>query len=97
MGQKGVDLRIGLDVALLSLRRIVDTIVLATGDSDFIPALKFARREGLRVYLDTMGAPVRPELVEHADFVLNSSLRVPSPAASSGSRTPISESDNSAG
>lgn len=71
--QKGVDLRIGLDVALLSIKRIVDTIVLVTGDADMVPAMKFARREGLRVYLDTMGHGVRPLLTEHADYVFNSS------------------------
>ena len=71
--QKGVDLRIGLDVALLSLKHLVDTIVLVTGDSDLIPAMKLARREGLWVYLDTMGHEVRSELVEHADYVFSSS------------------------
>lgn len=71
--QKGVDLRIGLDVALLSLKHLVDTIVLVTGDSDLIPAMKLARREGLWIYLDTMGHEVRSELVEHADFAFSSS------------------------
>jgi uncharacterized LabA/DUF88 family protein len=67
--QKGVDLRIGLDVAWLAVKRIVDIIVLVTGDSDFVPAMKFARREGLRIYLAPLGHGVRPGLVEHADFV----------------------------
>jgi uncharacterized LabA/DUF88 family protein len=67
--QKGVDLRIGLDVAWLAVRHIVDIIVLVTGDSDFVPAMKFARREGVRVYLAPLGHPVRPGLVEHSDFV----------------------------
>lgn len=67
--QKGVDLRIGLDIALLSLRQLVQTIVVVTGDSDLIPAFKLARREGLRVYLEHMGMPVRPELKVHADLV----------------------------
>lgn len=71
--QKGVDLRIGLDVATLSFKRTVEIIVLVSGDSDLVPAMKFARREGLRVYLDTMGNPVRPSLVEHSDYVFNSS------------------------
>ena len=75
--QKGVDLRIGLDVASLSVKHIVDTIVLVTGDSDLVPAMKFARREGTRVYLDTMGHGVRRSLKEHADYVFNST---PSPA-----------------
>lgn len=75
--QKGVDLRIGLDVATLAMKQIVDTIVLVTGDSDLVPAMKFARREGARVYLDTMGHGVRRSLREHADYVFNST---PSPA-----------------
>lgn len=67
--QKGVDLRIGLDVAMLAFRRIVDIVVLVSGDSDLVPAMKLARREGLRVYLDPMGSRVRPSMTEHADFV----------------------------
>jgi uncharacterized LabA/DUF88 family protein len=46
--QKGVDLRIGLDIARLSLRALVDVIVVVTGDSDLVPAFKFARREGVK-------------------------------------------------
>lgn len=71
--QKGVDLRIGLDVASLAVRRIVDTIVLMSGDSDFVPALKFARREGVRVILDALGHGIRAALFEHADLVIDSS------------------------
>lgn len=70
MGQKGVDMRIGLDIAWLSLKRIVDSVVLVTGDSDFVPAMKFARREGIRVYLEALGHAVRRELKVHADIVL---------------------------
>ncbi len=70
MGQKGVDMRIGLDIAWLSLKQIVDSVVLVTGDSDFVPAMKFARREGLRVYLEALGHAVRRELKVHADIVL---------------------------
>ena len=70
ISQKGVDLRIGLDIARLSLMRLVDALVVVTGDSDMIPAFKFARREGVRVFLDHLGAPVRRELKAHADVVL---------------------------
>jgi len=73
--QKGVDLRIGLDVAWLAVKRIVDVIVLAAGDSDLVPAMKFARREGLRLYLHTMGLSVRPNMIEHADVVLGTPLQ----------------------
>ena len=49
--QKGVDMRIGIDVATLSLKKIVDRIILFSGDTDMIPALKLARREGLQVFV----------------------------------------------
>lgn len=68
--QKGVDLRIGLDIARLSLCHLVDTIVVVTGDSDLIPAFKFARREGLRIFLDYLNHGVRRDLKVHADVLI---------------------------
>lgn len=68
--QKGVDLRIGLDLARLALRALVGSVVVVTGDSDLIPAFKFVRREGVRVYLDHMNHGVRRELKVHADLIL---------------------------
>lgn len=65
--QKGVDMRIGLDIAALSYKRLVDQIVLVAGDSDFVPAAKLARREGIDFILDPMWADIRPELREHID------------------------------
>ena len=70
MEQKGVDLRIGLDIATISLRNVVDILVLVSGDSDLVPAMKFARAQGLKVYLEVMGNPMRRELRAHADYVL---------------------------
>ncbi len=45
--QKGVDMRLGLDVASLAYKRQVNQIVLIAGDADFVPAAKLARREGI--------------------------------------------------
>jgi len=69
ISQKGVDLRIGLDIARLSLRQLVSTIVVVTGDSDLIPAFNFARREGIKVYLESLGHSVKRELKVNADLV----------------------------
>ena len=52
--QKGVDMRIGLDIASLANKKLVDQIVLIAGDSDFVPAAKHARREGIDFILDTI-------------------------------------------
>ena len=68
--QKGVDMRIGMDIASLTLKQHVDIIVLVTGDSDFVPAMKFARREGAQVYLVTLEHGLKPQLYEHADEIL---------------------------
>jgi hypothetical protein len=80
MEHKGVDLRVGLDIARLALGRIVDVIVVATGDSDFIPAFKFARREGVRVYLDTLEGQVNDELIVHTDLLLRTAVPRDPPA-----------------
>jgi len=68
--QKGVDMRIGLDIATLALKRQAQVIVLVTADSDFIPAMKFARREGAQLFLITLGHGIRDGLREHADLVI---------------------------
>lgn len=65
--QKGVDMRIGLDIASLTLKKLAKTIVLVAGDSDFVPAAKLARREGLQFILDPMWQRVNDDLYEHID------------------------------
>ncbi|MGA9062620.1 MAG: NYN domain-containing protein [Terracidiphilus sp.] len=67
--QKGVDMRIGLDIASLSFKRQVDQIVLVAGDADFVPAAKLARREGIDFILDPLWSVVHPSLYEHVDGV----------------------------
>ncbi len=70
LSQKGVDMRIGLDMARLALRETVRAVVVVTGDSDFVPAFKFVRREGVKVILDPLGHNVRTELRAHVDVVI---------------------------
>lgn len=68
--QKGVDMRIGLDIASLALKQQVDMLVLVAGDADFVPPMKFARREGVQFVVVTLGHGVHQDLLEHADFSL---------------------------
>lgn len=65
--QKGVDMRIGLDIASMAYKKQVDRIVLIAGDSDFVPAAKHARREGIDFILDPMWQSIKPSLQEHID------------------------------
>ena len=67
--QKGVDMKIGMDIASLSYKHQVDQIVLIAGDSDFVPAAKLARREGIDFVLDPLGMDIGhdKDLFEHID------------------------------
>lgn len=65
--QKTVDMKIGLDVASLTYKKFVDQIILVSGDSDFLPAAKLARREGIDFILDPMHKDIPADLSEHID------------------------------
>lgn len=65
--QKGVDMRIGLDIASLAFKKLVNQIVLIAGDSDFVPAAKYARREGIDFILDPLRHPIKDSLNLHID------------------------------
>jgi uncharacterized LabA/DUF88 family protein len=67
--QKGVDMRIGLDIASYSSSRCIERIVLVTNDTDCVPAMKYARKAGLQAVIVELpnGRPA-PELVMHADY-----------------------------
>ena len=49
--QKRVDLLLGLDFSLLSGKGKVTHIAVVSGDSDLVPALEVARREGVSLWL----------------------------------------------
>ncbi len=67
--QKGVDMRIGLDIATYSNQKTVDRIILVTGDTDCIPVMKHARTKGLQIILVAFpGQRVAPELLQHSDL-----------------------------
>jgi len=67
--QKSVDMKIGLDIASIAMKKIADTLIIITGDADIVPALKMARKEGMHVGLDPLWKNIRPELSEHVDFI----------------------------
>jgi uncharacterized LabA/DUF88 family protein len=77
--QKGVDMKIGLDIASLAYKRLVDQIILVAGDSDFVSAAKLARREGIDFVLDPMWHPIHSSLLEHIDGLRSTCPRPPAP------------------
>jgi uncharacterized protein (TIGR00288 family) len=76
--QKGVDMRLGLDVASLAFKKQVDQIVIVAADADFVPAAKLARREGIDVILDRMGDHrAAQDLKQHVDGIRDCYLPEP--------------------
>jgi uncharacterized LabA/DUF88 family protein len=67
--QKAVDMKLGLDISYIATKHLADLLIIITGDADIVPALKFARREGMQVCLDPLKNHIRPELSEHVDFI----------------------------
>lgn len=70
--QKGVDMRIGLDIASFCDRKSVDRIVLVSGDTDMVAAMKHARKAGLEVVLCQLPPPAKDlhdELIAHSDIL----------------------------
>ncbi len=65
--QKGVDMRVGIDIVSIALKKHANMIVLVSGDSDFTPATKLARREGVRMILDSLRQNASLDLHEHVD------------------------------
>lgn len=64
-------MRIGVDVASLAYKRLVERIVLVAGDADFVPAAKLARRDGIDFVLDSMHAHINSGLYEHTDGLVS--------------------------
>ena len=68
--QKGVDMRIGLDMAIFAANHSVDLLALITNDTDCIPAMKHVRRAGLRVVLLIVpGYKPASDLLTHSDLI----------------------------
>lgn len=67
--QKGVDMRIGLDIAAYAAERLAERVLLVTNDTDCVPAMKFARKAGLQtVLIKVPNCSPAVELREHSDF-----------------------------
>ncbi len=70
--QKGVDMRVGLDIATMASMRSVERIILVSADTDMIPAMKHGRKAGLQIVAVQLPIPpaiaLRPQFLAHADY-----------------------------
>jgi uncharacterized LabA/DUF88 family protein len=69
VSRKGVEMRIGLDIASVAYKKQADQIVLVGSEADFVPAAKLARREGIDFILDPMWQTIPRDLNVHIDGV----------------------------
>ena len=67
--QKRVDIYLGVDLVLLAVKQRVHRAILITGDSDFLPAIRAAKNEGVLIHLFHGTGPQQPhrDLWEEAD------------------------------
>ena len=64
---KGIELRMGVDLASLAYKRQVQQVVLLTGDGAFSSAAELLRHEGVDVVLDPMWQNISEDLFSYID------------------------------
>lgn len=66
--QKGVEIKMGLDIARMADTKMVKKLFVVSGDTDLVPALKFARASGLEVIMiQPPGWQLHDQLKMHSD------------------------------
>ena len=67
--QKRVDICLGVDMVLLAVKGRIGRAILITGDSDFLPAIRAAKSEGVLIHLFHGTGPQQPhrDLWEEVD------------------------------
>jgi len=75
--QKQVDILLGLDIAHVSYHKLVDRVLILSGDTDLIPAMKVARTNGIQVILGYCPdvQKVSKKLLVHTDIIRDIQFR----------------------
>ena len=66
-GMKKADWDVGIAVDAIKTAEIVDTIILASGDGDYIPLVEYLKNQGRRVEVMAFGRSTSSKLRESAD------------------------------
>jgi len=65
---KGVDIALTIEVLMQSYNKNVDSILLMTGDGDFLPLINEIKRMGIFVYLESFSLGLNQDLKRSADY-----------------------------
>lgn len=68
--QKGVDMSMGIDAIECARQNVCDTIILVTGDGDFVPVVRKIRSYGKKVVVASFRCSLSRNLMEVADEVI---------------------------
>ena len=69
-GMKKADWDVGLAVDAIELSKKLDSIILVTGDGDFVPLVKYLKTQGQQVEVIAFAQSASNKLKEMADYVL---------------------------
>lgn len=69
--QKGVDMRLGIDLVLMGMKKQIDKAIVVTADSDFEYAFEKAREAGVKITLAYFpGSKINSKFLQGADNVV---------------------------
>ncbi len=66
-GSKKADWDVGLAIDAVKLAPKLDTVILATGDGDFVPLVEYLKNEGCQVEVISFGKSSSSKLIEASD------------------------------
>lgn len=66
-GMKKADWDVGIAVDAIKTSEIVDVIIIASGDGDYIPLVEYLKNQGRRVEVVAFGKSTSSKLIETAD------------------------------
>lgn len=66
-GMKKADWDVGIAVDAIKTSEIVDVVVIASGDGDYIPLVEYLKNQGRRVEVMAFGKSTSSKLIEVAD------------------------------
>lgn len=84
--EKGVDTNLTLDMMLHAARDHLDTVILVSGSSDYLPLMETVQDLGVRVEVAAFRESTSPRLIKAADRYINIEQMVPEVAIATRGR-----------
>ena len=73
-GEKKGDWDVGVTVDAIRLAPMVDTIIIVSGDGDYVPLVEYLKNQGKRVEIVAFGGTTSSKLIDSADDFMDLSL-----------------------